>query len=244
MAGGLAFTGRVIAGRVIAGRIIDWPFEALQRRLGAARMPYVFVAPNLLVFGIFVAAPMLLNVWYAVTGGTQLMPGDRPFVGAANFVTVALFSSLLAALAIAEQMRQEHEQRLQVQAELEHNFHAMPIGLFTLDSQGRFLSANPALQDMLGGDVLTPGNNLWQQHFDQGAWTQLHYFVYNHVDGELEIKGKNPSNAGEPRRFLVKATLANDKIEGSLQLKNEDRIKLGPILLRFEDGASAARAIR
>jgi alpha-1,4-digalacturonate transport system permease protein len=66
-------------------RLIDAPFEALQRRIGAARMPYVFVAPNLLVFGIFVAAPMLLNVWYAVTGGTQLMPADRPYVGASNF---------------------------------------------------------------------------------------------------------------------------------------------------------------
>jgi alpha-1,4-digalacturonate transport system permease protein len=64
---------------------LEWPFEALQRRFGAARMPYVFVAPNLLVFGIFVAAPMLLNVWYAVTGGTELMPGQRPYVGAANF---------------------------------------------------------------------------------------------------------------------------------------------------------------
>ena len=71
--------------RARPARIIDWPFEALQRRFGAARMPYVFVAPNLLVFGIFVAAPMLLNVWYAVTGGTGLMPGQRPFVGAANF---------------------------------------------------------------------------------------------------------------------------------------------------------------
>ena len=143
--------------------------------------------------------------------------GLKQFVGAANFVTVALFSSLLAALAIAEQMRQEHEQRLQVQAQLEHNFHAMPIGLFTLDAQGRFLSANPALQDMLGRNVLGVGSNLWQQHFDQGAWTQLHHFVYNQVDGELEIKGKRPFEAGEPRRFLVKATLANDKIEGSLQ---------------------------
>ena len=66
-------------------RPFEWPFEAAQRVLGAARMPYVFVAPNLLVFGIFVAAPMFLNVWYAVTGGTQLMPGDRPFVGGANF---------------------------------------------------------------------------------------------------------------------------------------------------------------
>ncbi len=66
-------------------RPFEWPFEAAQRLLGAARMPYVFVAPNLLVFGIFVAAPMILNVWYAVTGGTQLMPGQRPFVGGANF---------------------------------------------------------------------------------------------------------------------------------------------------------------
>ena len=66
-------------------RLVDAPFEALQRRIGAARMPYVFVAPNLLVFGIFVAAPMLLNVWYALSGGTNLMPGQRPYVGLANF---------------------------------------------------------------------------------------------------------------------------------------------------------------
>ena len=91
------------------------------------------------------------------------------------------------------------------------------IGLFTLDAQGRFLSANPALQGMLGRNVLAIGSNSWQQHFDQGAWTQLHHFVYNQVDGELEIKGKKPLDASEPRRFLVKATLANDKIEGSLQ---------------------------
>lgn len=73
-------------GTAVLGRIIDWPFEALQRAVGAARMPYVFVAPNLLVFAVFVAAPVILNVWYALTGGTQLMPADRPFVGGANFV--------------------------------------------------------------------------------------------------------------------------------------------------------------
>ena len=143
--------------------------------------------------------------------------GIKGFLGAANFVTVALTSSLLAALAIAEQMRKEHQQRLQVQAELEHNFNAMPIGLFTLDPQGRFLSANPALLDMLGSKVLAPGSNSWQQYFDQGAWTQLHHFVYALVGGELEIKGKRPRDGTEPRRFLVQATLANDKIEGSLQ---------------------------
>ncbi len=143
--------------------------------------------------------------------------GIKELVGAANFVTVALSSSLLAALAIAEQMRQEHQQRLQVQAELEHNFNAMPIGLFTLDPRGRFLSANPALIEMLGPKVLATGHNTWQQYFDQGAWTQLHHIVYARVGGELEIRGTRARDDGEQRRFLVKATLANDKIEGSLQ---------------------------
>ena len=143
--------------------------------------------------------------------------GIKSFLGAANFVTVALSSSLLAALAIAEQMRQEHVQRLQIQAQLEHNFNAMPIGLFTLDPQGRFLSANPALLEMLGPRVLSVGSNSWQQYFEQGAWTQLHHFVYAHVGGELEIRGKLPRDSTEPRRFQIQATLANDKIEGSLQ---------------------------
>ncbi len=166
-------------------------------------------------------------MWYGASLGVTFVSslseilaavsGIKEFSGAANFVTVALSSSLLAALAIAEQMRQEHVQRLHVQAELEHNFKAMPIGLFTLDPQGRFLSANPALQHMLGDKALTAGNNQWQQHFDQGAWTQLHHFVYARLEGELELRGKRVRNGAEQKRFLVKATLANDRIEGSLQ---------------------------
>ena len=166
-------------------------------------------------------------MWYGASLGVAFLAvlaeiaaaisGIKEFAIATNFVTVALSSSLLAALAIAEQIRIEHAQRLSVQAELEHNFDAMPIGLFSLDLQGRFLSANPALREMLGHKVLSSGNNSWQLHFDQGAWTQLHHFVYTRVGGELEIKGKRPRDGTEPRRFLVQATLANEKIEGSLQ---------------------------
>jgi alpha-1,4-digalacturonate transport system permease protein len=57
----------------------------LQRWLGVERMGYVFVLPNLLIFGLFVLFPMLLNFYYAFTGGTQLFPQDRPFVGSENF---------------------------------------------------------------------------------------------------------------------------------------------------------------
>ena len=42
----------------------------------------------MLIFGIFVLFPMLLNFYYAFTGGTNLFPADRPFVGLANFQTL------------------------------------------------------------------------------------------------------------------------------------------------------------
>ena len=60
-------------------------FGALQRWLGTRRMAYIFVLPNLLIFGLFVLFPMLLNFYYAFTGGTNLFPQTRPFVGLANF---------------------------------------------------------------------------------------------------------------------------------------------------------------
>lgn len=143
--------------------------------------------------------------------------GIKGVVGAFNSVTAALASGLLASLAIAEQMRQEHEERLEAQAELEHTYEAMPIGLFTLDLRGRFMSANPALLGMLGANVLVPGRNAWQQYFSEEAWTRLHQLVHNNNEDEMEIRGKRLPGPAESKRFLVKATLARGKIEGSLQ---------------------------
>src|SRR5258708_34080378 len=60
--------------------------DRLQRLLGQTnRMAYLFMLPNMLVFSIFVLFPMILNFYYAFTGGTQLFPQNRPFVGLANF---------------------------------------------------------------------------------------------------------------------------------------------------------------
>lgn len=60
-------------------------FSLLQRLIGIRSMPYLFVLPNLLVFGIFIIFPMGLNVYYAMTTGDQLFPQDRAFVGTENF---------------------------------------------------------------------------------------------------------------------------------------------------------------
>ncbi len=80
-----------LAGRGVQGvyalvmNALGLVMEPLQRRIGQRRMAYMFLLPNLLVFGIFILFPMLLNVYYAMTSGTALYPQDRNFVGTANF---------------------------------------------------------------------------------------------------------------------------------------------------------------
>lgn len=51
--------------------------------------------PNLLIFGIFILLPMVLNFYYAFTGGIKLFPQDRPFVGGQNFQTLFTCSNFL-----------------------------------------------------------------------------------------------------------------------------------------------------
>jgi diguanylate cyclase (GGDEF)-like protein/PAS domain S-box-containing protein len=138
--------------------------------------------------------------------------GIRELIGLVNSVTAALASSLLAALAVAEQMRLETQQRIAAQAELEHAYEAMPVGLFTLDLYGHFLSTNPALCKMLGTSEIVPGRTRWKQFFAEGVWSRLHDLVHSQEDAELDIENREGS-----RRFLVRATLARGKIEGVLQ---------------------------
>jgi alpha-1,4-digalacturonate transport system permease protein len=64
---------------------MDFVFGALQRAVGLRGMPYIFVLPNLLIFGIFIVFPMLLNFVYAFTSGTEFFPDKRPWAGTANF---------------------------------------------------------------------------------------------------------------------------------------------------------------
>ncbi len=65
--------------------LFDLIFGGIQKIIGVKGMPYIFVLPNLLIFGIFILFPMLLNFAYAFTGGASFFPGDRPWVGTANF---------------------------------------------------------------------------------------------------------------------------------------------------------------
>ena len=65
--------------------LVDLILAPVQTGIGQKRMPYVFVLPNLLIFGIFILFPMLLNFVYAFTGGSAFLPGERTWVGTDNF---------------------------------------------------------------------------------------------------------------------------------------------------------------
>ncbi len=64
---------------------VDFFFRTLQGRIGAKRMAWVFLVPNLVIFATFAFWPMILNFWMAFTGGTSAILAERPFVGLENF---------------------------------------------------------------------------------------------------------------------------------------------------------------
>jgi alpha-1,4-digalacturonate transport system permease protein len=65
--------------------LIDLIMSAIQRLIGVRRMAWIFLLPNMLIFGIFVLTPMAMNVVYSFTGGTKLFLRDREFVGFENY---------------------------------------------------------------------------------------------------------------------------------------------------------------
>ena len=216
----------------LAMRTMQW--LCLPMLVGAVVLPYRVFLPILwaiMVVGCSITTLGLVSImfksrtrvasWiaasFAVTFVASLAEvlaaafGMRELTGVINSVTAALASSLLAALAVAEQMRAEIEKRIDAQAELEHTYSAMPVGLFTLDLYGHFLSANPALQKMLGAPIILTRTR-WNQFFEDAVWNQLHDMVNAQADAELEI-----SDRAGLRRFMVRATLARGRIEGVLQ---------------------------
>jgi alpha-1,4-digalacturonate transport system permease protein len=67
---------------------LDLVLLPLQRVAGIRRMAYFFVAPNLIIFGIFILFPMLLNFYYGFTTGQSILLENRDYVGTENLETL------------------------------------------------------------------------------------------------------------------------------------------------------------
>ena len=82
------------AGRVLGacfGAVMNLPERPMrwaQSRLRDGRLGWLFVGPNLAVFGLFTFLPIAVDFWYSLTGSTELLPKNRPYVGLDNFTTL------------------------------------------------------------------------------------------------------------------------------------------------------------
>ena len=64
---------------------IDTPLRAWQRVAGLGGMAGFFLLPNMLIFGVFVLLPLVINFVYSMTGGPAIFLPDRSFVGAEQY---------------------------------------------------------------------------------------------------------------------------------------------------------------
>jgi len=71
-----------------AMNVLDPPMRALQRLLGVPRIAWMFVLPNLAILGLFTFLPIVINFYFAFTGGVLLYPSERPFTGTENLATL------------------------------------------------------------------------------------------------------------------------------------------------------------
>src|SRR5207245_2170802 len=81
----LALSGSIASALLNA---VDRPMRALQRALGVPRIGWMFVAPNLAILGLFTFLPIVINFYFAFTGGVLLYPAERPFTGMENLATL------------------------------------------------------------------------------------------------------------------------------------------------------------
>jgi alpha-1,4-digalacturonate transport system permease protein len=65
--------------------IVNAPLKAWQRLTGTGGMAAFFLAPNMLIFGVFVLVPLVINFFYSATSGTAYFLQDRTYVGADQY---------------------------------------------------------------------------------------------------------------------------------------------------------------
>jgi diguanylate cyclase (GGDEF)-like protein len=167
----------------------------------------VFVLIRLLM-----VKPSRMAFWYCAALVTALVAsfsevasaafGTRALIPALNSVTAALVSSLMAALAIAEQIRAERAERMRAQAELRHAYDVTPVGLFTLGADGSFVRFNPALESMfgMGHDVR---RRHWDDYLESGSWQPIYRQAMENGAVELELSHVETRPKTNDRAALV-----------------------------------------
>lgn len=64
--------------------VLGWPIELAQRLSGATGLPYLFLLPNMLIFGIFTFAPFFINIGFSGTEGQSINFDERAWAATNN----------------------------------------------------------------------------------------------------------------------------------------------------------------
>jgi len=75
--------------------LLGFPVEIAQAVFGRGVVPYAFLLPNMLIFGLFTFVPVILNFYVSMTGGPALNVTQRPFVGFENYRVLFDCASIL-----------------------------------------------------------------------------------------------------------------------------------------------------
>ena len=94
----LFFTAYLLIGLVLSKEVygfvpklmasIGWPIEFTQKLFGTKSLPYLFLFPNILIFGLFTFLPLFMNFGFSVTDGTSINFESRDFSGLDNLARI------------------------------------------------------------------------------------------------------------------------------------------------------------
>ena len=73
---------------------IGWPIEFTQKLFGTKSLPYLFLFPNILIFGLFTFLPLFMNFGFSVTDGTSINFENRAFSGLDNLARTVSYTHL------------------------------------------------------------------------------------------------------------------------------------------------------
>ena len=143
--------------------------------------------------------------------------GTQSLSSGFNSVTAAIVSSILVFAAVAEHMRTDHLEKLEAQRILNTAYRDSPIGLFSIDLEGKILKSNPAFREMTKNFGFEKIYNL-SGIFDSKITDEFIAFAKSESGMiEFETKLQNGRNQ-QAHWFSIKASTSNGSIvEGTLQ---------------------------
>lgn len=160
--------------------------------------------------GVGIAATLLV-LWLIMAGLDQ-----QDVLAPRAVALLFLGCNLLVALATANRIRDDRQMRLRLRNELIVHDSLSPLGLFTLGPTRHFEHLNPNAKKMLdiqeGTETLALG---WHDFFPDTDWVAVSLATEAGLDTEIQQFSLDAKAL--PRCFLLRATLAGSRIEGSLQ---------------------------